>query len=169
MATLGQVGELVTTRLRERVEELVSAVQDDSTDFGEVSRLADAVGELTDTVAEIYTDLEQTLMRGLQQGGAQEQEEQREEPRSEQRGQQSDDSNGSAGDEVTKEELLERAREVNIHGRSSMTKEELAQAVEAEEAVTKEELLERAREAGIEGRSSMTKDELRDALREAGV
>jgi hypothetical protein len=45
-----------------------------------------------------------------------------------------------------------------------MSKEELADAVEAEENVTKEQLLERAREAGIEGRSSMTKEELRNAL-----
>jgi hypothetical protein len=50
-----------------------------------------------------------------------------------------------------------------------MAKEELAQAVEAEEAVTKEELLERAREAGIEGRSTMTKEELRGALQDAGA
>jgi hypothetical protein len=47
---------------------------------------------------------------------------------------------------VTKEQLLEQARGVNIHGRSSMSKEELAEAVEAEESQTKEELLERARE-----------------------
>ena len=50
-----------------------------------------------------------------------------------------------------------------------MSKEELAQAIEAEESLTKEELLERAREAGIEGRSSMTKEELREALREGGA
>jgi post-segregation antitoxin (ccd killing protein) len=70
---------------------------------------------------------------------------------------------------VTKEELLEQARDLHVEGRSSMTKEELAQAVEAEESVTKDELLERARDANIEGRSSMTKEELRDALHEAGA
>jgi hypothetical protein len=48
-----------------------------------------------------------------------------------------------------------------------MSKEELAQAVEADENLTREELLERAREAGISGRSSMTKKELRTALRGA--
>jgi hypothetical protein len=174
MATLGQVGELVTTKLRERVDRLVAAVEDDSADFAEVSRLADAVGDLTDTVAEIYTDLEQTLMRGLQGGGGSDgaQQEQQDAPRSEERQQQEPqqpDGNGSPADEVTKEELLERAREMNVHGRSSMSKEELAQAVEAEEAMTKEELLERAREAGVEGRSAMTKEELREALRDAGA
>jgi hypothetical protein len=156
MATLDRVGELVTTKLRERVDRLVAAVEGDA-DFAEVARLADAVGELTDTVAEIYIDLEQTLLRGLH-GGPQAED-------AEQRPQQADE-NGSSADDVTKEELLERAREVNVPGRSSMSKEELAQAVEAEEAVTKEELLERAREAGVEGRSAMTKEELRAALRD---
>ncbi len=70
---------------------------------------------------------------------------------------------------MTKDELLERAREVNVQGRSSMTKDELAEAVEAEEGRTKDELLERAQRAGIEGRSSMTKDELRAALTEANA
>jgi hypothetical protein len=67
------------------------------------------------------------------------------------------------------EELRERARELDIEGRSSMTKEELAQAVEAEQSQTKEDLLEHARQAGIEGRSSITKEELRRSLREAGA
>jgi hypothetical protein len=47
-----------------------------------------------------------------------------------------------------------------------MSKEELAQAIEAEEARTKEQLLEQAQNADIEGRSSMTKDELREAISE---
>jgi hypothetical protein len=70
---------------------------------------------------------------------------------------------------VTKEELLERARDVNVQGRSAMSKDQLAEAVEAEEGKTKEELLEQAQEAGIEGRSSMSKKELRKALKEAGA
>jgi len=45
-----------------------------------------------------------------------------------------------------------------------MTKEELAQAVEAEESVTKGELVERARDAQIERRPSMTKQEVRETL-----
>src|SRR5206468_525212 len=77
---------------------------------------------------------------------------QQDEPRggqqeSEQSGQESG-QNGSSADDVTKEELLDRAREVNVHGRSSMTKDQLLEAVEAEESLTKEELLERARQAG---------------------
>jgi hypothetical protein len=77
--------------------------------------------------------------------------------------------NDAAEDELTKDELLDRAREVNLQGRSSMSKDELAEAVEAEESLTKEELLERAQEADIEGRSSMSKQEFRKALNEAGA
>jgi hypothetical protein len=55
---------------------------------------------------------------------------------------QSSGDNGS-NDETTKVELLERAREVNLPGRSSMSKDELEKAVEAEEQVTKDELLVR--------------------------
>jgi hypothetical protein len=171
MATLKQAGEVSTTELRERVDQLVSAVEDETLDFTEIVSRADAVAELAD--AETYSDLEQTLMRALQRDSDSEpeeddgQQEQDQEPPSAQRQQQAEED-GTAED-MTKEELLEQAREANISGRSSMTKEELAQAIEAEESLTKEELLERAREAGIEGRSSMTKDELREALRDGGA
>jgi hypothetical protein len=111
-------------------------------------------------------------MRGLKDHAGSEDEDedsqQPEEPEGEQQRQQPKE-NGSPADEVTKEELLERAREANVHGRSSMSKEQLAQAVEAEESLTKEELLEQARQADIEGRSSMTKEELRKALHDTGA
>jgi hypothetical protein len=152
MATLGQVGDLVTERLREQVERLVEAVEEEAPDFSQVSRLADSVGELADKVGAIYREIEQALAGG---GGE------------EDSGRQ--DANGNAAEDVTKEELLERAREVNVQGRSSMTKDKLADAVEAEESQTKDDLLERAQQAGIEGRSSMTKDELRTALNEANA
>lgn len=172
MATLGQVGEFVTTELQERVERLVSEMEEDAPDFGEVARLADAVGEFADKTATIYLELEQTLM-GRLHGDAPAQAEGNRAPRSQKKGrgreqhQQRPAANGSSVEEVTKEELLEQARGVNVHGRSSMSKQELAQAVEAEESQTREELLERAREAEIEGRSTMTKKELRKALNEA--
>ena len=133
MASLEQVGELVTTELQERVDRLVSVLKEDTPDFGEVAGLADAIGEVADQTATIYLDLEQTLMRGLH--GAQA--ESNEQPRNQQQGsrreqrQQRTDENGSAVEDVTKEELLEQAREVNVHGRSSMSKLELAEAVEA--------------------------------------
>jgi hypothetical protein len=152
MATLGQVGEVVTERLREEVDELVEAVGEEAPDFSQVSSLADSVGELADKVGAIYREIEQALAGGDD---------------GEDLGRQ--DGNGSAAEDVTKDELLERAREVNVQGRSSMTKDELAEAVEAEESQTKDDLLERAQQAGIEGRSSMTKDELRTALNEANA
>jgi hypothetical protein len=169
MATLKQAGELMTTELRERVERLVSAVEDDAFDLAEIVLLADAVGELADTISETYTDLEQALMRAVhaESASGDSRQEQEEQGRGAQQ-QQQPVQDGDTAEERTKEELLEQAREDNIPGRSSMTKEELAQAVEAEESVTKDELLERARQADIEGRSSMSKDELRNALRETG-
>lgn len=153
MATLGQLGEAVTEQLHERVDRLVSAVENETPDFTEIANVADAVAEFAHTIGDVYLDLERRLLGGLEGDDG------------ERPGAQSE----SSTDDVTKEELLEQARELHVEGRSSMTKEELAQAVEAEESVTKDELLERARDAQIEGRSSMTKEELRDALHEAGA
>ena len=172
MATLGQVGKRVTTELHDRVDRLISEIEEDAPDFAEVARLADAVGEFADETATIYLDLEQTLMDGLQPDAPAQAERtraprnQKKRRRREQQ-QQRPDENGSSVEDVTKEELLEKARGVNVQGRSSMSKQELAEAVEAEESQTKEEMLERAREAEIEGRSDMTKKELRKALNKA--
>ena len=79
----------------------------------------------------------------------------------------------------TKAMLDERARELEIEGRSSMTKDELLDAIETAtdengrakggraslESITKEALREAAREVDVEGRSDMTKGELVEALR----
>lgn len=78
----------------------------------------------------------------------------------------------------TKAMLLERAQDLDISGRSDMTKDELLKAIakatdengRAKNSVaglgnlTKDELYEKAQEADIEGRSSMSKNELVDAL-----
>jgi hypothetical protein len=89
---------------------------------------------------------------------------------------------GRTYEERSVEELRERAGELEIEGRSSMTKDELITALRdhrkarsakpdrapdrrAYEERSIEELRERARELEIEGRSSMTKDELIAALR----
>jgi hypothetical protein len=172
MTTLAELGDHVTTELRRRVDDLVAAVENEATDFTEIGQLADDVGDLTTTISEIYGDIERILMDGLQGNRGSKQpthdSERQDERQSNQREQQLRQPD-SAGEDVTREELLDRARELNVHGRSSMAKDELAQAVEAEESLTKEQLLERARLAGIEGRASMTKEELRSALHDAGV
>ena len=94
---------------------------------------------------------------------------------------------GRTYEERSVEELRDRAGELQIEGRSSMTKDELIAALRdhrkqrsakndtptqeptqdrrAYEERTLEELRDRARELEIEGRSSMSKDELIAALR----
>ncbi len=81
-------------------------------------------------------------------------------------------------DGPTKDMLMERAQDPDINGRSSMTKEELLDAIEAATDENgrgkgtaaglanrkKSELYEKAQEAGIGGRSTMSKRELIDAL-----
>ncbi|TFL19195.1 Rho termination factor N-terminal domain-containing protein [Jannaschia formosa] len=81
-------------------------------------------------------------------------------------------------DGPTKEMLMERARDLDIAGRSDMTKDELLDAIEdatdengrgkgaktALEQKTVSELQDMAREREIEGRSKMDKDALVEAL-----
>jgi hypothetical protein len=95
---------------------------------------------------------------------------------------------GRTYEERSVEELRERAAELQIEGRSAMSKDELVAALRDHrksrsaksqapsqnrpadrrtyEERSVEELRERARELDIEGRSSMTKDELIAALRQ---
>jgi hypothetical protein len=170
MATLGQVSDVITKQLRARTKRLLSALEDDATDFTEIVESSKAVAELAGTISDFYGEIEQMLQNPLQGSSQPEDDEESPTRSAEPSGDHNQDPaghNGSDQEEVTKEELLERAREMNVHGRSSMSKDELAAAVEAEENLTKDELLERARQAGIEGRSSMSKDELRAALRDA--
>ncbi|UWQ22174.1 Rho termination factor N-terminal domain-containing protein [Jannaschia sp. W003] len=82
----------------------------------------------------------------------------------------------------TKATLEERAADLGIEGRSSMTKDALLEAIEdatdengrakggsaALEGKTKDELMEMARERDVEGRSGMTKEELVEALAGGG-
>ena len=70
----------------------------------------------------------------------------------------------------TREQLVVRARQLDIQGRSGMTKEELLEAVERAEARRLEamslaDLRECAHAFDIEGRSKMSRDELVQAIR----
>ena len=81
----------------------------------------------------------------------------------------------------TKDMLMDRARDLDIEGRSSMNKDELLDAIEeatdengrgkrsvaALENKTKDQLYEMAQDRDIEGRSDMSKDELVEALTES--
>jgi hypothetical protein len=148
-----------------------------------VAAVDTAVGErvrrVEDLVQAAQADLEQ-------QGPEQPQAAEAEAP------QQNRKFDGRTYEERTVEELRERAAELELEGRSSMTKDELIAALRnhrkqrsakndaakndaaKQEPTTDrrvyeersiEELRERARELEIEGRSSMTKDQLIAALR----
>ncbi|WP_116108374.1 Rho termination factor N-terminal domain-containing protein [Lewinella sp. IMCC34191] len=81
------------------------------------------------------------------------------------------------GDGLTKEELMDRAQELDVAGRSSMNKDELKKAIidtysEKKDndlsGKTKDELYDMAQDRDVDGRSNMNKDELIKALKEDG-
>ncbi|MEL6615800.1 MAG: hypothetical protein AAFQ43_08685 [Bacteroidota bacterium] len=74
------------------------------------------------------------------------------------------------GDEgLTKDMLYDRAQELDVEGRSDMTRDELKDAIlsayrSEHGEPTKEEFMDRARALDIDGRSDMTKAELKHAI-----
>ena len=87
-----------------------------------------------------------------------------------------DSSAGSEqADGLTKSYLQDRAAELDVDGRSSMSKDELKEAIVRAYRLreghygklTKDTLYDRAEALDIDGRSGMTKDELIDAIRDA--
>jgi hypothetical protein len=146
MASLKDTRQLVQDLTR-RAQELEQALEGD-VDFARVSALADEVGAVADKVATTFAEVGDLLAQavGADGGGG-------------------DDSAARGGgdepSEPTKEDLLERARELDLPGRSGMSKEELAQALDDP---TKEQLYAWAQEADIPGRSEMSKEELAEAL-----
>jgi hypothetical protein len=79
------------------------------------------------------------------------------------------------GDGLTKSYLQDRAAELDVDGRSSMSKDELKDAIVRAyrfqqghyDTLSRDDLYDRAAELGIDGRSDMTKGELIDAIRDA--
>ena len=183
MATLRDAAQ-VAQRLEELAARLRSELTDGEVDFTALMRLADEAGESADALASTFAAMDEALMqrlpgresrdadeggsrtrrdeesRGANEGGTERR--QRRRQRRQQPARRSGDEEGE-----TKDELLERAKEAGIEGRSAMSKEDLRKAVMAAESVSKDELLERAREADIPGRSEMSKEELKEALRSA--
>jgi hypothetical protein len=170
MATIRDAAQ-VAQQLQELAGRLHSELTDGDVDFTAMTRLADDLGESADRLASAFAAMDEALMQRLPgQGGEREAREGDEgrggrRQRQRQRRQEPAQRGGDDEDSETKDELLERAKQVGIEGRSAMSKEELRKAVEAAESLSKEDLLERAREADIPGRSEMTKEELREALR----
>lgn len=166
----------------EQLEELAARLQSqlaERTDFGELAALADQIGESADAMASAFMAIDQAVSQHLTEQRSEASGREMTRPRGgqrtrgrEQRGKSSgtaepkeQDDDASSSSEPSREDLLERARELDIAGRSTMSKEELAAAIESEEQVSKAELLDRAKEAGIPGRSNMSKEELAEAVR----
>jgi len=153
MATLRSAARL-TDELDELTSQLRAELTDGDVDFARLTEFADKLGEQADNLASTFTQMNQILTDRIVGGDGQ--------PESRDGGRGSSDQDGEA---TTKDELLERAKEAGVQGRSSMSKEELEEALDEADRLSKQELLDRAKEAGIAGRSSMTKEELREALR----
>jgi hypothetical protein len=174
MATIRDAAQ-VAQQLQELAARLHSELTDGDVDFTAMARLADDLGESADRLASAFAAMDEALLQRLPGQAAERESGDGDEgggrggrrQRQRQRRQEPAQRGGDDEDSETKEELLERARQVGIEGRSAMSKEDLRKAVEAEESISKEELLERARQADIPGRSEMTKEELREALRSA--
>lgn len=188
MATLKDAAQ-VAQRLEELAARLQSELTDGDVDFTALMQLADEAGESADALASTFAAMDEALMqrltgraadeesRGANEGGTARRQDEKSRggneggterrQRQRQRRQQPARRGGDDEESETKDELLERAREAGIEGRSAMSKEDLHKAVTAEESLSKEELLERAREADIPGRSEMSKEELKEALRSA--
>jgi hypothetical protein len=173
MATLKDAAQ-VAQRLEQLAARLQSELTDGDVDFTALMRLADEAGESADALASTFAAMDEALMQRLtgraadeeagggDEGGSGRRQRQGQRQRRQQPARRGGDEEGE-----TKDELLERAREAGIEGRSAMSKEDLRKAVTAEDSLSKEELLERAREADIPGRSEMSKEELKEALRSA--
>jgi hypothetical protein len=173
MATLRDAAQ-VAQRLEELAARLQSELTDGDVDFTALMRLADEAGESADALASTFAAMDEALMHRLtgrttdeEAGGADEGGTGRRQRQGQRQRRQQPARRGGDEESETKDELLERAREAGIEGRSAMSKDDLRKAVTAEDSLSKEELLERAREADIPGRSEMSKEELREALRSA--
>jgi hypothetical protein len=149
MASLKDTRRLVQD-LTKRARDLEQALEDD-VDFARVSALADEVGAAADKVAATFAEVGELLERAVTGDGG----------GGEGDGGEGDGGEGDGPSEESKEDLLERAREIDLPGRSRMSKEELAQALDDP---TKEQLYAWAQEADIPGRSEMSKEELAEAL-----
>ena len=163
MATLSGAGTIVED-LRDAVTQLNEELTEGDVDFGKLTTLSDRVGQVADGIASTFAQMDRILSEQVLGSDAGQSPGDASGSGKRTSGDESSAGDGAAEDEPTREDLLARAKEVDLPGRSSMSKEELAKALEDAEGMSKEELLEQARKLGIPGRSSMTKDQLREAV-----
>ena len=164
----------LTEDLEQRIRRLREEIDGGQYDFGQLVVLADDVAASADSLASTFIAIDQQLgglletigeSTATQRSRGKRQTKRRGAKRATKRARRA-----APTEESTKSDLLDQAKEAAIAGRTSMSKDELAEAVEAHEQQTKEELLGQAQELDIPGRSEMSKQELLEALRtEASV
>ncbi len=72
MASLKETGEEMANQLEELVGNLRSALTDGDVDFEKLGNIADEISERADGLAEMFGNVNETLMRGIQGGGSSE-------------------------------------------------------------------------------------------------
>lgn len=175
MARLSDAANL-TDELERRVRRLREEIAQGESDLGQLVVLADDVAAYADSLAARFAAIDRQIVGlaevkpGSSPGEKPPSQRRKTKRQSGRGGQRRRSSTLRRTEEPTVTELLEQAKEAAIPGRSSMSKDELAEAVEAQEQQTKDELLEQAQALGIRGRSEMSKQELLEAVRaEAAV
>jgi hypothetical protein len=125
-------------KLTEQLEKLAAQLHTEFTegqmDFAELAGLADDVGESADSLAAKFMAIDEALKRPLSE--PRDEDERVDSPRRGGRQQTGPRERAFAtaatSDEPTKEELLDRARALEIAGRSVMSKEELKEALRSQ-------------------------------------
>ena len=170
MASLKHAAEL-TDELGLLVRRLDEEVSTSGADLMTLTALADEVAEFADSLATAFAAIDEDLSQRLAVARPPKRQGQGARKRG---GRRSGERRAPARartpqatkeEEPTKDELLEQAQAAVIPGRSTMSKEELAKAIDSHEQLTKEELLEQARALDIAGRSEMSKQQLLQAIK----
>lgn len=137
MASLKEA-QTLTQRVRKQADELHRALKDGDVDFGRIVTLADELGDAADRVASTFETIDAALSERLGgESGTDDGAGGGDPGRSAGRTGEPGGRNGSAeararpGNSVTRQELLQRARESGIAGRSEMSKDELITALQA--------------------------------------
>ena len=129
MAALTDIKRL-TESLVAKAQETHEAVAGGDFDFAQITQLADGVGQQADRLATLVQQLDDVLAQRLESPVAGEGESAEELTADLSPAKRQGGSNGRSVDDSTREELYERAKRMGVQGRSEMTKDELAEAVD---------------------------------------